>query len=242
MEVGLLGNKDCVILIQARLNSTRLPGKILFKFFDDTVIERVIKIAKKVTDSKNIFIVSGSKKKNQILANLSIKNKIKVFFGNEKNVFLRFKSFLKSSSAKKYKYVYRITSDNYLIQPTIIKRMIKDSLKKKIDYAFVSPLSHYAGEVISKKLFIKNMKVTKMAEEHVTWDFRASNKINILKYPKNFFSLNHSKSITLDTINDLILLKKIELKFKGLKKLNNYKYFKRIEKNLLKLKQNKLKI
>ena len=63
MEVGLLGNKDCVILIQARIYSTRLPGKILFKFFDNTIIERVIKIAKEVTDSKNIFIISGSKKK-----------------------------------------------------------------------------------------------------------------------------------------------------------------------------------
>jgi len=236
MAVGLLGNKDCVILIQARLYSTRLPGKILFKFFDNTIIERVIKIAKEVTDSKNIFIISGSKKKNKILANISIKNNIKVFFGHEKNVFLRFKSFLNSSSAKKYKYVYRITSDNYLIQPIIIKRMITDALKKKIDYAFVSPLSHYAGELISKKLFIKKIKVTKMAEEHVTWDFRKSNKINILKYPNNFLGLNHSKSITLDTINDLILLKKIELKFKRLKKLNNYNYFRKIEKNLLRLK------
>jgi len=70
MEVGLPGNKKCVILIQARINSTRLPGKVLFNFFNDTIIERIIKIAKKTANHKDIFIISGDKKKNNILLNL----------------------------------------------------------------------------------------------------------------------------------------------------------------------------
>ena len=113
--------------------------------------------------------------------------------------------------------------------------MIGDALKKKIDYAYVSPLSHYAGEVVSKQLF-KKKKVSKMAKEHVTWDFRSSNKIKILKYPKNFLDLNHSKSITLDTINDLVFMKKIEKKFVGLKQVDNFKYFKKIQRTLQKIK------
>ena len=124
MEVGLPGKKECVILIQARLHSTRLPGKILFKFFNDAIIERIIKIAKKVSHPKNIFIISGDKKKNQILLNISNKNKINIYFGHEKNVFLRFKNFCNSKLGKNYKYIYRITADNYLIQPRIIKKMI----------------------------------------------------------------------------------------------------------------------
>ena len=75
MEVGLPGNKPCAILIQARLNSTRLPGKILFKFFNETVIERIIKIAKKISNPKDIFILTGNKKNNKILADIAKKIK-----------------------------------------------------------------------------------------------------------------------------------------------------------------------
>jgi spore coat polysaccharide biosynthesis protein SpsF (cytidylyltransferase family) len=232
MEVGLPGNKKCVILIQARINSTRLPGKILFNFFTDTIIERIIKIAKKVSNNKDIFIISGDKKKNRILLNLAKKNNIRIYFGHEANVFLRFRNFLKTNYAKKYKYVYRITSDNYLIQPKIIKIMIKDAINKKKDYGFVRPLSHYAGEIISKKLFFKKSNISKYAKEHVTWDFRKNKEINSLRYSKKFMNLNHEKSVTLDTIKDLINMKIFEKKFKGLKNIDNYKYLKRIQNDL----------
>ena len=234
MEVGLPGNNNCIFLIQARIHSSRLPGKILFKFFDLTIIERIIKVTKQVSPKKNIFIISGNLKKNNYLRHIAKKNKISIYFGNEKNVFLRFKNFLKLNFNKKYNYVYRITSDNYLLQPKIIKIMLKEAIKKRIDYGYVKPLSHYSGEIISKKLFFNKFKLSKMACEHVTWDFRRNKKIKILAYPKNFLKLNHTKSLTLDTVNDLIQMKIIENKYKGLKKINNFNYFQRIEKTLLK--------
>lgn len=233
LEDGLPRKQKCIFLIQARLHSTRLPGKILFKFFENTIIERIIKIVKNIAKNQDIFIISGGRKKNKLLLDIAKKNNIRIYFGNESNVFLRFKSFLKTAHAKKYKYVCRITADNYLIQPEILKIMIRDSIKKKIDYAYVQPLSHYAGEIISKKLFFQGKKISRMAEEHVTWDFRKNSKINKIKYSKNFMKLNHSKSITLDTINDLINMKIYEKKFKGLKNLNNYKYLIKIQNDLL---------
>ena len=33
---------------------------------------------------------------------------------------------------RKYDYVYRLTADNYLIQPKIIKIMLRDTQKKKL--------------------------------------------------------------------------------------------------------------
>lgn len=233
MEAGLPGNNRCVFLIQARLFSSRLPGKILFNFFEDTIIERIIKITKKITNSKNIFIVTGNKNKNKILENIAKKNKIKIFFGDEEKVFFRFKNLLKAKSMRKYDYVYRLTADNYLIQPKIIKIMLRDTQKKKIDYGYVMPLSHYAGEIISKKLFFKSFKISKRALEHVTWDFRKNKNIKILKYPKNFLGLNHAKSICLDTIEDLIKLKNIERNYRKLKDIDNYHYLKKIENELL---------
>ena len=43
------------IFIQARIRSSRLPGKILFNFFDETVIDRIIRVTKKVNNKKIFF-------------------------------------------------------------------------------------------------------------------------------------------------------------------------------------------
>ena len=72
-----------------------------------------------------------------------------------------------------------------------------------------------------------------MALEHVTWDFRKNKKITKIIYSKNFMKLNHAKSITLDTIRDLINMKIYEKRFKGLKNVNNYKYLTKVQNDLL---------
>lgn len=219
--------KDFVICIQARTGSTRLPAKIFFSFFGEPIITRIIKISKKITSNKNIYILTGGKKLNQSLSVVAKQNKIKIFYGNEKNVYSRFKSFL-SYFQKKPKYVIRITSDNYLIQPFLIKKMLKFCNQKDFDYSYIKPLSHYAGEIIKSNLFFKK-KPSLKAKEHVTWDFRNKKDLRIISFPDNFFGINHKKSITLDNIDDFRTLTKLEHKYKGLKKINCIKEIKKIK-------------
>ena len=85
---------DFIICIQARMNSTRLPGKIFLSFFGESIINRVIRISKNITSPKNIHILSGSEKFNGALSAVAKKNKVKVFYNSEHNVYLRFKIFL----------------------------------------------------------------------------------------------------------------------------------------------------
>jgi len=215
-----------LILIQARVYSTRLPGKIFFNFFNKTVIERIINISRKCVKKKNIFILSGTKNLNYPLDYIAKKNKIKIFYGSESNVHNRFKSFLNSQKIKP-QFVCRLTSDNYLIQPSIIKKMIFDAKKSNFDYSFVKPLSHFAGEIIKTSLFFKKEKLSNLAKEHVTWDFRKNSYLKIKAYPSNFCNLNHNKFLVLDTIKDFIKFKAIEKKFPGLKKLDCIKEVKK---------------
>ena len=51
-----------VVLIQARILSQRLKGKILFSFFNEDVIDRIIRIVKKTKFNKEIVLLSGNKK------------------------------------------------------------------------------------------------------------------------------------------------------------------------------------
>ena len=220
--------KKVFFLIQSRVFSTRLPGKNFFSFFNETVLDRVIRIALKCANNKKVFILSGDKKKNQLLEYVAKKHKIKIIFGDEKNVFNRFKNFLKKN---KCDYIYRMTADNYLIQPRIIKEMLSKLNEEDLDYSYVEPLSHYAGELVKSKLFFKSKKVTALSKEHVTWDFRLNSEIKIIKYKKNFMNINHRNSVTLDNINDLIFMKKIEKKYSKLKKLDCLNEIKKIQQN-----------
>ena len=89
----MVKQKDIIpILIQARVNSTRLPGKIFFTFFNDTILDRIIKICKKINNNEDIYILTGSKTSNKKIENIAIKNKVKIFYGNEKMCILDIKS------------------------------------------------------------------------------------------------------------------------------------------------------
>lgn len=223
-----LNNRKIIVLIQARMGSTRLPGKILFSFFDNIIIERIIKITKQIKYRKKIFILTGHKNQNGILEKIVKKNKIKIFFGSENNVLERFKKFIKKNNFEK-NYILRITSDNYLIQPNILNKMIGIGLKKKCDYIYVKPLSHYSGELFKGDTLLKELSKKKLILNHVTAGIRKSKKLNIIGLNVNFMGINHKKYYTLDTIKDLILMKKIEQNFPGLKKINCINLIKKIQ-------------
>lgn len=217
------------IFIQARIRSSRLPGKILFNFFDETVIDRIIRVTKKVNNKKNIFLLTGNKSDSLILKQIAKKHKINFFVGSEDDVLHRFYSLIIKRKFFKT-HILRITSDNYLIQPYIINEFVKSYFEDKLEYSHIQPLSHFAGELFSSAVLIKNFKnkPSKMAREHVTWDLREKLKIKKMSQSSNFCNLNHKKRITLDTVLDLEVMKKIENLYPGLKKLNCVKEIKKI--------------
>ena len=217
------------VFIQARIRSSRLPGKILFNFFDESVIDRIIRVAKKVNKNKNIFLLTGNKTDTSILKRIAKKHKINFFVGNEENVLHRFYSLIIKKNFFNT-HILRITSDNYLIQPNIINKFVKSYFEGKFEYSHILPLSHFAGELFSSAVLINHFKnkPSKMAREHVTWDLREKLKIKKMSQSSNFCNLNHKKRITLDTVLDLEVMKKIENLYPGLKKLNCVKEIKKI--------------
>lgn len=213
--------KNFKIFIQARIRSSRLPGKILFNFFDEKVIDRVIRATKKVNLPKNIFLLTGNKGDVSILKDIAKKHKINFFVGDEDNVLQRFCTLIKKENFSNT-HILRITSDNYLIQPNAIKEFVKIYFKSQSQYMHVKPLSHFVGEIVSSKVLIDhyNNNPSKMSKEHVTWDIREKLKVRKKTIGSNFFKINHKKRIVLDTVSDLEFMKKIEKNYPSLKDLN----------------------
>ena len=78
------------------------------------------------------------------------------------------------------------------------------------DYGFIEPLSHYGGEIIRSTLFDNFRTPSEQAKEHVTWDFRDNDSVSKVSLPPDFKGIDHSERITLDNVDDFILMKKIE--------------------------------
>ncbi len=201
------------LIVQCRIGSLRLPGKVLFNFYEETVFDRILKISKKISKKEDIIFLLGEKNVCSILGKKCDKHGIAYEYcdkGYEEDLYSRYKVYLNKLD-KSYDFFIRMTADNYLIQPKVVKKMIQDFILNKWDYSYVKPLSHYACEIVKIDSFLKNLDYSRENLEHITPSFRDKNKkFAVRSYDNNFYNIDHSKSITLDTIKDLIFLKKIE--------------------------------
>ena len=116
------------IYVQARVNSTRLPGKILKKICDKTILEILVERLKKVENIDKIILVTGPKKQNSDLIQDANRLNLEYFCGNEENILDRF-----YSAAQKFNsdIIIRITADCPLIDFQLINNGLNLFLEKK---------------------------------------------------------------------------------------------------------------
>ena len=229
-----LKNKVLAI-IQSRYQSSRLPGKILKKVNNKTILEILIKRLSKSKLISKIVVACSNNKKDKKIIDVCKKLKVEYFIGSEPNVLSRY-----YYCARKYKIenIVRITGDCPLIDYNIVDIVIKNFFSKKVDYASnTNPPSFPDGldvEIFNIKLlkeaFIKAK--TDHDKEHVT-SYMIKNK----KYKKfNLLSKNDLSflRLTLDEPEDFIVIEQIINNFK------NKEYFNLTD--ILKLFKNKKKI
>lgn len=119
------------VIIQARMGSTRLSGKVMKVLCDKTVlahdIERV-KIAKNVDE---IIIATTNSHNDDIIEKEALKYGAKVFRGSEEDVLSRYYYAAKENNID---VVIRITSDCPLLDPNILEDMIEFFYSHSYDY------------------------------------------------------------------------------------------------------------
>ncbi len=202
---------NIVAIIQARVGSKRLPGKILKKIDG---IPMIIKQLKRISYSKTlnqIIIAAPKSKKNDKLISLIKKNKFNFYRGSETNVLKRY-----YFAAKEFKAdaIVRITSDNPLVPPELIDKFVKKFKNNKFDYVSnVLPLTYPMGcgvEIISFEALEKAYKKSKINyyKEHVTpyiHKNRRKFKIYNFKLKKDLSNFR----LTVDEIDDFKVIKDI---------------------------------
>lgn len=203
-------------IIQARLSSKRLPGKVMLKINNKTIIQTIVDRLKKSKTITKIIVSTSDKKSDLPIVNHCKKNKILVFKGSLHNVFNRVK---KTSKKYKLKFFLRVCADSPLIDPVLIDKCMKKYTEGNYDIVTNKfPRSYPKGQTIE---IIKVRALNKINEKKLNID----QKEHLTKYfyhnSKKFkiYNMNYKKnkkliSMALDNKSDFNFLKKLFKKYK----------------------------
>ena len=118
-----------IVIIQARLGSSRLPEKVLKKIGKYSVIEMIVKRLKKSKKISDIVVATSNTKRDKKLISFLKRKKIKVFAGSETNVLSRFYKVAKKFSAD---YIVRICGDCPFIDSKLMDKMVSKIVINKL--------------------------------------------------------------------------------------------------------------
>jgi spore coat polysaccharide biosynthesis protein SpsF len=121
-----------VTIVQARMGSTRLPGKVMLDLCGKTVLARVVERVKRSRLAGEVVIAATLHPADDVLVDEARLLGVKIFRGNEADVLDRYYHTAKRFAADA---VVRICSDCPLIDPGIVDCTIQAFLDTNVDYA-----------------------------------------------------------------------------------------------------------
>lgn len=209
-----------IAIVQARIGSTRLPGKILKKIGDKIVLDYVLERLKLCKYLDEIVLATTTSEKDDILEAYAKNKGIRYFRGSEEDVLSRYYLAAKHYNAD---IIVRITSDCPLIDPEIVDAVVKKHIENKADYtANVVTRTFPRGldtEVFNFSILEDTYKnaIAKDQREHVTTYMlmNVNKKYKICSIEAKGKLRRPDIRITLDTEEDFELLKRILLHFKN---------------------------
>ena len=126
---------NVVIIIQARMGSTRLPGKILKKVMGRPLLEYLLERLKRVRKASEICVATTTKPQEQPILDICFRMSVKTFRGSEDDVLERY--FL-AAQYLKAEAIVRVTSDCPLIDPVEIDKLIGYYLESSNKYDYMT--------------------------------------------------------------------------------------------------------
>jgi len=151
-----------VIIIQARMGSTRLPGKVMRKIGNKPMLYYMINQVKASKKANDIVIATTTLKEDDEIVSYAESLGVKVYRGSELDVLDRFYNCMKE---QKSKTIIRLCADSPFIDFNIIDDCISKFEKSDVDY-----LSNTIKKIDGKWIEGKNGFPVGLAVEVFTFD------------------------------------------------------------------------
>lgn len=210
---GKIMNRKIVAFVQARSDSTRLPGKVLKEIIAKPMIIHQLIRTKLSHYIDEIILLTSDLESDDKLASIIELNGFNLFRGDKDNVLKRFFDCAEILNLDDNDVIVRLTGDCPLHDSMIIDESIKAFLENDCDYLAncIEPIypDGFDVEVFSFKSLKKAFSgATKKSElEHVTPYIRNSNKFKIKNLEKEIYY--PKLRLTVDEEKDFLLVKAI---------------------------------
>lgn len=212
------------IIVQARMNSERLPGKVMLKIGGKPLIEILINRLK--LSGIPILLATSTNTENDLLVDYVENLGIKTFRGSENNVLERYYQAAMSVDAD---LIIRATGDNPLMDGDIIKDAYSFYLAQQNNRLFLSiGLSQTLPLGISASFFSFNLLEEAYNNASLPGEFEHVTPYLFNNVPGNITVKSYSAKIerykyrlTVDTVEDFEL-HKVLIEKHGCDKLNIY--------------------
>tara|TARA_Y100001970_G_scaffold275247_1_gene376227 strand:+ start:3938 stop:4693 length:756 start_codon:yes stop_codon:yes gene_type:complete len=126
----MINKKKVVASIEARMGSSRLPGKVLKNFGNETALSLLVKRLKKCKRIDAIVVATTTEKKDEPIINWCLKNNIYFFRGSEKDVLDRV---VKAHEYMKSEIIVEITGDCPFTDPEIVDLAVETFFANNVD-------------------------------------------------------------------------------------------------------------
>jgi len=118
-------------IIQARVSSARLPGKVLFPLAGEPVLRHVVLRVKRARTLDTVILATTTEKEDDAIATLCSQSGYACFRGSRDDVLSRY---FETARQFKIDIIVRITCDNPFIDPHIIDEVVTAYHSARCDY------------------------------------------------------------------------------------------------------------
>jgi spore coat polysaccharide biosynthesis protein SpsF len=202
-------------IVQARMGSSRLPGKVLLDLSGETVLSRVVSRLRRAVLVHEIVVATSLAEKDDAIVAECERIEVQCFRGSELDVLGRY---YKCAQIYAASAIVRITADCPLIDAEIVDRTARLFHENSCDYASNALEPSYPRgldvEVFTMAALACAWReaVTGYEREHVTpyiWEHAELFRLVSLKAEADYSGYRW----TLDTVEDLELLRAIYARF-----------------------------
>lgn len=202
-----------VAIVQARMGSTRLPGKVLEDLAGQPMLVRVVNRTRLAKTLDAIVVATTTQPVDDIIVRLCKERDWSFFRGSEEDVLDRY---YQAASAFKADIIVRITSDCPLIEPEIIDKVVNEFLSHypEVDYVSTSLVRTFPLGLGAEVMTFDALKKAWQEDDNPAWRehvtpyiYRHAEKFTIRNVVNNI-DYSHMRW-TVDTIEDLTFVRKI---------------------------------
>jgi len=210
-----------IAILQARMSSTRLTGKVLRNASGRTMLDRMVERVRKAATVDKVVVATTSDPSDDAIVKACHKYGVDVFRGSQQDVLDRY---YQAARLYRAEVIVRLTGDCPLIDPLLIDEVVTALIANKADFACnrlpppftrTYPIGLDVEACTFTALETAWQHATQKHErEHVLpYLYAEPGRFNVLQldYPQD---LGHLRW-TLDTPEDLLLLRRIYRHFHG---------------------------